>query len=170
MTMEQLNALPEERAVAEFRRCCGSERWAGSMARARPFRDFESLEVVAGVVWAALERADWLEAFAAHPRIGERAGGAGRTGGANDAGWAAHEQSGAANADDAVKIRLAQLNSDYEARFGYIFIVCATGKSASEMLAMLEGRLSNDFERELPIAAEQQRQITRLRLAKLLER
>jgi len=141
------------------------------MARARPFRDFESLEVVAGVIWSALDRADWLEAFAAHPRIGEKAGGAGGAGRAGGAGeWAAQEQSGAANADHHVKVRLAQLNRDYEARFGYIFIVCATGKSASEMLAMLEGRLSNDFERELAIAAEQQRQITRLRLAKLLGR
>ena len=100
-------------------------------------------------------------------RAGE-AGRAGEPGGAG--GWAAQEQSGAAHADAGVTRRLAELNRDYEARFGYIFIVCATGKSASEMLAMLEERLSNDSDQELAIAAEQQRQIMRLRLAKLLDR
>jgi 2-oxo-4-hydroxy-4-carboxy-5-ureidoimidazoline decarboxylase len=98
-------------------------------------------------------------------------GGGVRAGGAvgEREGWAAQEQSGAADAAADVKKRLAERNRDYEARFGYIFIVCATGKSVSEMLAILEGRLSNDVDRELPIAAEQQRQITCLRLAKLLD-
>src|SRR5207244_9619285 len=118
---------------------------------------------------------DWREAFAAHPRIGERAGGAGGEGwlanrSAEREGWAAQEQSAAADAAADVKKRLAERNRDYEARFGYIFIVCATGKSASEMLTILEARLSNDFDQELTIAAGEQRQITRLRLAKLLDR
>jgi len=138
------------------------------MARARPFGDFGAVTATADAVWGALQADDWREAFAAHPRIGDA--GTARAGGAGEAGWAAQEQSGAVGADAVLKQRLAQLNRDYEARFGYIFIVCATGKSASEMLTVLERRLSNDFEHELTIAAEQQRQITRLRLAKLLDR
>ena len=130
------------------------------MTRARPFRDLDSLAVTGDVIWSALHPDDWLEAFGAHPRIGDLKAG----------GWAATEQAGTAAADPTIRDRLAELNRAYEARFGYIFIVCATGKSASEMLTMLEGRLSNDAGRELPIAAEQQRQITRLRLAKLLDR
>jgi len=160
VTVGELNALSPDDAFAAFLRCCGSRRWADGMTAARPFADVPSMTTTGDVIWSALDRADWLEAFAAHPRIGD----------ASAQKWAAQEQAGAAAAADDVKERLAQLNRDYEARFGYIFIVCATGKSASEMLTILEGRLSNDFERELPIAAEQQRQITRLRLAKLLDR
>ena len=129
------------------------------MARARPFPDVESLAVTADVIWEALDPDDWREAFAAHPRIGE----------APVQKWELQEQAGAGNVDASVRQRLAERNRDYEARFGYIFIVCATGRSASEMLALLEGRLSNDSARELPIAAEQQRQITHVRLAKLLD-
>lgn len=163
MTLGELNASSDEQALAVFLRCCGSRRWAERMTAARPFGDAESMIAIGDIVWSGLGREDWLEAFAAHPRIGDR--GAGGT-----AGWAAQEQAGAAEADTDVKRRLAERNRDYEARFGYIFIVCATGKSASEMLALLERRLSNDTARELPIAAEQQRQITSLRLAKLLGR
>jgi OHCU decarboxylase len=169
MRLDQLNAALEPEARSAFLRCCGSRRWAERMAAARPFADPDTMMAIGDIAWSALGREDWLEAFAAHPRIGERAGGAGGAGRAGEAGrWEAQEQSGAADADADVKKRLAERNRDYEARFGYIFIVCATGKSASEMLAILEGRLSNDFDWELTIAAEQQRQITRLRLAKLL--
>ena len=165
MRLEELNALAEDEAHAVFLRCCGSGRWAERMTAARPFADHDTMMAIGDTVWSALDRADWLEAFAAHPRIGDPEAGA-----AGEAGeLAAQEQSGAADAGADVKKRLAERNRDYEARFGYIFIVCATGKSASEMLAILEGRLSNDSDRELPIAAEQQRQITRLRLAKLLD-
>ena len=169
MTVSELNGLAHVDAAAEFRRCCGSARWAERMARARPFRDFDSLAVTGDVVWNALHPDDWREAFAAHPRIGE--GGVGRAGkaGGPEAAWPAQEQAAAANADAEVKRRLHERNRDYEARFGYIFIVCATGKSASEMLTILERRLSNDPDRELRIAADEQRQIARLRLAKLLD-
>ena len=160
MRLEELNALAEDEAHAVFLRCCGSRRWAERMTAARPFADHDTMMAIGDIIWSALGREDWLEAFAAHPRIGEQAA----------QKWASQEQSGAADASDDVKERLSERNRDYEARFGYIFIVCATGKSASEMLAILEGRLSNDSDRELPIAAEQQRQITRLRLAKLLDR
>ncbi|HEV3140844.1 MAG TPA: 2-oxo-4-hydroxy-4-carboxy-5-ureidoimidazoline decarboxylase [Vicinamibacterales bacterium] len=174
MTLGDLNAASAGQAVAAFLRCCGSRRWSERMAAARPFADAESMTQMGDAIWSAVDRADWLDAFASHPRIGDHgAGRAGGTGKADKAGaageWAAHEQSGAVHAADDVKKRLAERNRDYEARFGYIFIVCATGKSASEMLTILEGRLSNDFDTELTIAAEQQRQITHLRLAKLLD-
>ena len=134
------------------------------MAAARPFAGAEAMARTADALWSALEPVDWLEAFAAHPRIGETgAGGAGR------AGWAQAEQSGVADAAGQTKRRLANANRDYEARFGYIFIVCATGKTADEMLALLEGRLRHDAGVELGIAAEEQRKITQLRLNKLLE-
>ncbi|HMD35993.1 MAG TPA: 2-oxo-4-hydroxy-4-carboxy-5-ureidoimidazoline decarboxylase [Vicinamibacterales bacterium] len=160
MTLAQLDAASTDEAFAAFARCCGSRRWAEGMTAARPFANADAMTVTGDVIWAALDRADWLEAFAAHPRIGD----------ARASGDAATEQAGAADGDADVKRRLAERNRDYENRFGYIFIVCATGRSASQMLAMLECRLSNDPGRELSIAAAEQRQITRLRLAKLLDR
>ena len=130
------------------------------MTAVRPFPSPEALLATGDAVWAALDAADWLEAFAAHPRIGD----------ARAAGEAAREQAGTAGADADVRRRLADGNRDYERRFGYIFIVCATGKSAPEMLAILEERLANEAAVELPIAAEEQRRITRLRLGRLLIR
>lgn len=154
MRLSELNALDRAAAVTEFLRCCGSTRWAEQMAAARPFADTESMARAADAAWAALAPGDYLEAFAAHPRIGERAGSV----------WSTQEQSGVT---DAVRDRFAQLNRAYEARFGYIFIVCATGRSGAEMLDELARRLENDASRELEIAREEQRRITRLRLDKL---
>ena len=128
------------------------------MLAARPFVSRDDLMDRSDRIWRSLQRTDWLEAFAAHPRIGSRA--------AN--GWAAGEQAAARGADDSVLTRLAARNREYEARFGHIFIVCASGKSAGEMLALLEARLDNEPDAELSIAAEEQRKITRLRLDKLL--
>jgi len=159
MTLDELNALDAESAQRQLLRCCGSRRWAREMTASRPFDGVETMARTGDAIWSSLDRADWLEAFAAHPRIGERTASA----------WAAAEQSGSGVASADARDRLAAGNRDYEARFGYIFIVCATGKSADEMLAMLERRLGNDPENELAIAAEQQRQITQLRLGKLLD-
>ena len=134
------------------------------MAAARPFADAGSVAVAGDVIWSALEPADWLEAFAAHPKIGAaRAGEPGRT------GWSDQEQAGVAGAAEETRRRLADANRDYEARFGYIFIVCATGKTADEMLSLLGARLRHDADAELRVAAEEQRTITRLRLNKLIE-
>jgi OHCU decarboxylase len=155
MRLPELNALDHAAAVTEFLRCCGSARWAEQMAAARPFADIESMARTADSVWARLSVVDYLEAFAAHPRIGERAGPA----------WSTQEQSGVT---DAMRERFAQLNRAYEARFGYIFIICATGRGGAEMLEALERRLGNDASREMEIAAEEQRRITRLRLDKLI--
>ena len=159
MRLDELNALPNDDATRELLRCCGSSRWAGQMAAARPFLDFETILAAADKTWNGLAPTDWLEAFSAHPRIGETAGSA----------WSAQEQAGARRADDAVRARLTARNRDYEARFGYIFIVCATGKSSEEMLALLQQRLQNDPAAELRMAAEEQRRITHLRLQKLLQ-
>jgi hydroxyisourate hydrolase len=171
MTLAELNGLGEDAAAREFLRCCGSTRWAREMAAARPFAAIEPLTAAADKIWASLDRADWLEAFAAHPKIGGtvRAGEAGKAGEAGNTDWSAAEQAGVASASTDVLARLAEANDEYEARFGYIFIVCATGKSAAEMLGLLQGRLDNDPLIELRIAAAEQRKITRLRIGKLLE-
>jgi 2-oxo-4-hydroxy-4-carboxy-5-ureidoimidazoline decarboxylase len=153
-----LNTLPPGDAAAEFMRCCGSTRWAQTMAAARPFASIEALEAAADRVWRSLERADWLEAFAAHPRIGERA----------TSPWSAEEQAGASAAAAEISGALTRGNRHYEERFGYIFLVCATGKSAREMLDILTSRLRNSPDDELHVAAEEQRRITALRLRKLV--
>ena len=167
MRLEDLNALDEAAAAEALLRCCGSSRWAREMASARPFAGVEAMAGTAEARWSALDRADWLEAFAAHPTIG--AGKAGKAGEAGQAGrWSDEEQAGVAEAAEQTKQRLADANRDYEARFGYIFIVCATGKTAGEMLALLEARLRHDAGEELRIAAEEQRKITQLRLRRLI--
>ena len=163
MRLEALNALDADAAARALGRCCGSTRWAREMSAARPFASAAAMSSVADAVWTGLDRADWLEAFASHPRIGESAG-AGRAG-----RWSGEEQRRVADADETTRIRLAQANREYEARFGYIFIVCATGRGAGEMLGLLERRLTNDPAAETGVAAEEQRKITRVRLAKLLE-
>jgi OHCU decarboxylase len=124
----------------------------------------EELHKVADAIWWKLERADWLEAFSHHPQIGDKPG----SGSASARQWAAGEQAGACAASDDVKARLAGANRAYFAKFGYLYIVCATGKTAEAMLAILNQRLQNDGASELSIAAEQQRLITRIRLEKLL--
>ena len=173
MRLEDLNGLEEAAATREFLHCCGSRRWATRMAVSRPFADARTMADAAERAFEALDRDDWLEAFAAHPKIG--AGGAGGEDGAGGAvgvaglsAWTAQEQALVAEAADTTRQRLAEANRDYEARFGYIFIVCATGKTAAEMLALLERRLPNDPGAELRIAADEQRKITRLRLTKLV--
>jgi OHCU decarboxylase len=178
MTLAALNALDKAVANLALRRCCGSSRWARRMAEARPFASVEAVVADADAIWSASSPSDWLEAFAAHPEIGAgRAGesqpacapvAAGASPGANTTAWSEQEQAGAKAADSQTRQRLADANRDYRARFGYIFIVCATGRTADEMLALLELRLRNDPVDELPVAAEEQRKITRLRLIKLL--
>ena len=168
MTLAELNGLDEDAATHELLRCCGSTRWAREMAGARPCTSVEAVTAAADTIWTGLDRADWLEAFAAHPQIGS-SGSGGSGGSRGDAVWSDAEQAGTASASTDVLARLVEANREYEARFGYIFIVCATGKSAEEMLQLLEGRLDNDPLIEVRVAADEQRKITRLRIAKLLE-
>jgi 2-oxo-4-hydroxy-4-carboxy-5-ureidoimidazoline decarboxylase len=160
------NALPMEEAEREMLPCCGSKAWAGGMAARRPFPDVTTLLAASDETWSNLTAADWIEAFRSHPRIGESR--AAQSALAQSATWSVQEQKKIANAGDAVKIGLAEANLEYERRFRHIFIVCATGKSAPEILEILRRRLQNDDATELHEAAEEQRQITRIRLKKWL--
>lgn len=166
MTLDELNNLPESDAIDAFTRCCGSHRWVNKMVHRRPYRDREDLLAAADEVWERLAREDYLEAFSHHPKIGDVD--SLRKKFASTAQWASGEQSGTATASEETLRGLAEGNQAYEAKNGFIFIICATGKSADEMLEALRARLANPPETELRIAAEQQAMITRLRLEKLL--
>lgn len=167
MTLDALAHGPEADVRIALERCCGARSWVDGMLARRPFRTHESVHHAADEVFATLDRADLLEAFSHHPRIGDIAGLRERF--ASTAQWASGEQSGATAADETTLQRLAAGNEAYEARHGHIFIVCATGLTATEMLSRLEARLPNPPERELRNAAVEQLKITHLRLDKLLE-
>ena len=164
--LERLNALPEKEAEAELLKCCGSTLWARRMATKRPFHDLPELLSMADAIWWSLDAEDWLEAFSRHPKIGEKESARAQVREAQQ--WSEHEQAGTNTAAEETRAALAAANREYEKKFGYIYIVCATGKTADEMLSILRERLQNDAERELRIAAEEQRRITHLRLQKLL--
>ena len=166
MTLEQLNALTDSAAQDFFARCCTSQRWAQNMASSRPFASQEELLTKADDCWRQCDGNDILQAFEGHPKIGDINSLKARY--ANTSKIAGHEQSGTEGADDKVLTALAEGNQRYEERFGYIFIVCATGKSAAEMLALLKERLTNLPDNELIIAAAEQQKITRIRLNKLI--
>ena len=165
INLEALNGSTVDEARSAFLRCGGSRRWAEAMTARRPFHSEEDLFAAAADAEAQLSRADWLEAFAAHPRIGDLD--ALRKKFASTASWCASEQAGVTTADESVLQALADGNREYEKRFGYLFLVCATGKSAGEMLAILRARLENQQEDEFALAAREQSKITRLRLEKL---
>jgi 2-oxo-4-hydroxy-4-carboxy-5-ureidoimidazoline decarboxylase len=159
------NQSDQRSALDAMLACCAAHRWAQSMVALRPFQAVESLSLTADKLWSTMEEPDWMEAFASHPRIGQRKA---VPQAAQSAAWSQQEQSGTSSAGDDVLARLAKGNSAYEQRFGFTYIVCATGKSAEEMLGILERRLANDRAAELREAAEQQRQITQIRLRKWL--
>jgi 2-oxo-4-hydroxy-4-carboxy-5-ureidoimidazoline decarboxylase len=160
------NEASRAEAVREIMACCGATAWAERVARRRPFFDEASLLAASDEVWLSLPAADRLEAFRSHPRIGESSAQAPLT--AQSASWSRREQGKVTASDEEAKTALAAGNRAYEQRFGHIFIVCATGKSAAEILAILHHRMQNDVVTELREAAEQQRQITQLRLKKWL--
>jgi allantoicase len=157
--LARLAALTPLDATNAFLRCCGSARWAAAMTAARPFEDVPGLLRIAERTWWTLAEADHLEAFAAHPKIGE----------SSASRWSTGEQAGAASAPQATLDELATLNREYFAKHGFIFIVCASGRGADAMLAELRIRLTASREVELRTAVEEQAKITRLRLHKLLE-
>ncbi|HVV85262.1 MAG TPA: allantoicase [Kofleriaceae bacterium] len=159
--LDTLNRLDADEARAAFLRCCGSRAWAEAMVGHRPFEDAAALLRIGERTWWHLGLDAWLEAFAAHPKIGEAPAAA-------HGAWAGGEQAGAAGASTGVKAALAAANVAYAEQHGFIYIVCATGRSAEEMLADLKARLGNDRDAEIRIAAEEQAKITRLRLRKLL--
>jgi 2-oxo-4-hydroxy-4-carboxy-5-ureidoimidazoline decarboxylase len=154
-----LNELPPEEARQALERCCGARRWVEGMLAARPFASPAVLHEAADAVWAALGPSDFLEAFAHHPAIGGPAGAL--------SAWSSEEQARAGEGTASVTAELRALNEAYAARFGYTFIICATGKTAPEILAQLRARLGNERDAELRVAAAEQASITHLRLEKL---
>ena len=166
-TLKDLNEASDQRAHASLERCCGAKRWVDGMLASRPWRNAEALYRAGETVWATMERDDILEAFTHHPQIGADLA-ALREKFQTTAAWSGSEQSAVTEASEEVLIALRDGNRAYRDKFGYIFIVCATGKSASEMLELLNARLGNESELELSIAAAEQAKITRLRLEKLL--
>jgi 2-oxo-4-hydroxy-4-carboxy-5-ureidoimidazoline decarboxylase len=175
--LERWNFLPIAAAVDEILPCCGSRAWADGMVARRPLPDEAALVSVSDQTWRSLPESDWLEAFRSHPRIGETRVGESRTGDSQapkaaspqSAAWSAQEQRDVAGASDSARKALAEANRVYERRFNRIFIVCATSRSSEEILKILQRRLKNDERTELQEAAEQQRQITQIRLKKWLQ-
>jgi OHCU decarboxylase len=165
-SVNRLNELSGNDAYAEFLKCCGSTKWAQEMTAARPFATEQELFIRADDILSSLKAEDWLEAFRAHPKIGEQK--AATVQSHQEQKWSAQEQSGVGAASAETIANLAERNREYEERFGFIFIVCASGKSPDEMLAILNSRIDNDSRTELGIASEEQGKITRLRLQKLL--
>jgi allantoicase len=161
-----LDALTEPEARAALIDCCGAPRWIDAMLAARPFERPEALLAASDAAFERLSSDDWLEALRHHPRIGERS--AQRTQSAQAAQWSAWEQAGVSGADQASLARLSDLNRQYESRFGFVFLICASGRTAEEMAAALQQRLQNDPATELATAAAEHRKITALRLEKLL--
>lgn len=169
-TLAVWNEVNEALALEAMLACCGARRWARAMVASRPFASLETLSEAADRIWSTMEEADWTEAFACHPRIGARSveNNVERRHSAKSAAWSAQEQSSTSLATGPVMAELAAGNVLYEERFGFTYIVCATGKSAEEMLAILQRRLTSSREVELREAAEQQRQIIQIRLGKWL--
>jgi OHCU decarboxylase len=165
--VEKLNRLAGEEAARALLDCCGSARWAREVAALRPFNDADALLAEGERVWFELGREDWLEAFRSHPRIGERKAEARVSTEARR--WSEGEQSRARDASAETRAALAAANREYEEKFGFIFIVCATGKTAAEMLDICRRRLANERETELRVAATEQWRITELRVRKFLD-
>jgi len=159
------DVLPDQEASLLLESCCGSHAWVQAMLAHRPFGTLVRVLNEAEEIWWSLGPDDWREAFDHHPRIGERAAATPQV--ARAKAWSADEQRGASTAREETRHALAEGNREYERRFGHIYLVCATGKSAEEMLALLRQRLSNDPATELRVAAAEQAKITRLRLEKL---
>lgn len=157
-----LDLADQAQAQAQLLACCASARWAAEVAARRPYPDLATLTEVSDTALAALDWADIRQALDAHPRIGER-----RSGDSQEATWSRAEQSAAATSDATVAERLAAGNAEYERRFGHVFLICATGRPAEDILAALDARLAHDEATERLVVREQLRQIVRLRLARL---
>ncbi len=166
MTLKELNLLNKKDGVLAFFNCCGSSSWAREMLKKRPFTSELTLEDEAAIVFQNSNEEDWLEAFSHHPRLGDRKNLEDKF--AATKHWAGEEQSATSEASESTLAKLEQANLDYEKKFGFTFILCATGKSASFMLHSIYNRLPNTRKVELSIAMEEQNKITKLRLKKLL--
>lgn len=166
MKLSEFNSLDKHTAFIELEKCCGSKTWINSMIAARPFAKLNVLHKFSDKVWERCDENDFLEAFKHHPQIGNVSSLKKKF--ASTATWASNEQQGTSVASDVVLNALKHANDDYLKKFGFIFIVCATGKTAQQMLDLLNQRLENDTITELQIAAAEQNKITHLRLDKLL--
>ena len=164
--LDVFNSAENDAALASLMSCCASHRWAHALATLRPFKDEVALFVTSDSIWTKMQEPDWMEAFRAHPRIGERKPIEAST---QSKDWSNQEQAVVHGSHAEILAKLASGNLRYEKQFGFTYIVCATGKSAEEMLAILQTRLTNDRQTELREAAEQQRQITQIRLRKWLQ-
>jgi OHCU decarboxylase len=166
VSLAQLNALPAAACAELFAACCGSSRWVSELVALRPFASLDELRRSADDIWRTLGVSDWLEAFAHHPRIGGTRSASPQS--ERAASWSAGEQASVAAATAHARSELAAINDAYENKFGFIYIVSATGKSAGELLDIARARLTNNRDVELRIAVEEQRTITSLRLEKLI--
>ncbi len=164
--INNLDACSADHVLQQLRACCGASAWCQAMLSMRPFGNPTRVHQCADAAFDSLTEADWIEAFGCHPKIGDLKSLQLKFAGNRQ--WSGSEQSGTAAADQRTIAELAKRNRDYESRFGYIFIVCATGKSAKQMLDLLIARLPNDRQTELRIAAAEQRKISHLRIDKLL--
>lgn len=166
MTIAKLNSLKPQAAADELFKCCGSANWAKKLSEQRPFKNLHDLVATSDEVWQKCSKSDGLEAFTHHPKIGDLKNLEKKF--ASTKEWAGGEQAGVNVANQIVLQALAKGNEDYEKKFGFIFIVCAIGKSAEEMLALLNERMGNDKETEIKIAMAEQNKITKIRLKKLV--
>lgn len=166
MTLEELNQLSPEELTIQLTNCCAAKNWVKGMVSVAPFKSEAILMSAASRIWQALGHLDFLAAFEGHPRIGDVTTLKKKF--VETKKIASNEQSGMQTASDRVIHRMKALNDAYFEKFGFIFIVCATGKSASQMLNLLEQRIDNDYESEIEIAAAEQMKITEIRLKKLL--
>jgi OHCU decarboxylase len=168
-TLAAWNGTDASSATETMLACCGSKRWAAAMVALRPIASVEALSQAADRLWSTMQEPDWLEAFACHPRIGERKPAvAVADTSAQSSAWSRQEQSSASVTNELVLTELTEDNQLFEQRFGFTYIICATGKSAAEILTILKRRLASNREAELCEAAEQQRQIMQIRLGKWL--
>jgi 2-oxo-4-hydroxy-4-carboxy-5-ureidoimidazoline decarboxylase len=167
VTLHDLNTLPVQQLKEELMKCCGCSAWVDKMVPFFPAEDLVEILEDAEEQWFKCSKEDWKEAFAHHPKIGDVESLKKKF--VSTAQWASAEQGGVNTASEQTLAALAKANDEYEKKFGYIFIVCATGKSAEEMLGMLQSRLLNSPEDEIEIAADEQNKITKLRLEKLVE-
>jgi 2-oxo-4-hydroxy-4-carboxy-5-ureidoimidazoline decarboxylase len=167
MKISALNKLAPEAAELEFMQCCTANTWVDRMVAAMPFNHVEALKEQANISWQGLTEADYLQAFEGHPKIGDVS--SLREKYRSTEKIAAGEQSGVNTATEKTLTQLKQLNDDYQEKFGFIFIVCATGKTASQMLEILSQRIINERSEEIINAAEEQRKILQIRIEKMIE-
>ncbi len=167
MTIAECDHLPEEKKKELLLQCCGSSAWVNKMLTVFPVEDLVELLEAAEEKWFGCSKEEWKEAFEHHPKIGDTASLKEKF--TNTAKWAAAEQSGVNNSNEETLHGLVKANNDYQNKFGFIFIICATGMSAEEMLSELQARLNNNEQEEVEIAAAEQLKITKLRLEKLFE-